>query len=40
MAALDGGPGRPPIRRDRPILRYVRSRPTFFPEVADKRSLA
>ena len=24
MAALDGGPGRPPIRIDRPILRYVR----------------
>ena len=24
MAALDGGAGRPPIRRDRPILRYVR----------------
>ena len=29
MAALDGGAGRSPMRKDRPILRYVRSHPTF-----------
>ena len=32
MAALDGGAGRPPIRKDRPILRYVCSHPPFFPQ--------